>query len=338
VDDDYLWDASGRPDPDVERLERLLAPLRSIPPAPRLPQRRARLGRWRVALPLLTAAAGLILFVVWRPGSRPAIPPADGWSVTTLAGSPRVGAVLVAADGRLRIGDALVTDSRSRARISADVGEVEVGGDSRLRLVEAGRGGHRLALDYGTLRASIAAPPGRFTVETRSATAVDLGCVYTLRASAGGDGILSVQVGWVGFEFDGREVFVPAGASCRTSAAHGPGLPRFDDGDEKFLRAVDEFDEPPTPGARPAALRVILEKARLADAFTLWHLLPRVGTPEREAVFAALSALVAPPEGVTREAVIRLDRPALDRWWEGFGLGDVRVLREWKRTPPARLR
>ena len=43
MSDDYLFDGSGTPDPDVERLERLLGRLRTTQPAPQLPVRGARL-------------------------------------------------------------------------------------------------------------------------------------------------------------------------------------------------------------------------------------------------------------------------------------------------------
>jgi len=34
MSNDYLWDRSGPPDPDVERLERMLGRLRTTPPVP----------------------------------------------------------------------------------------------------------------------------------------------------------------------------------------------------------------------------------------------------------------------------------------------------------------
>ena len=42
--DDYLWDPSSAPDPEVERLERMLGRLRSNAPAPDLSRRSAGLG------------------------------------------------------------------------------------------------------------------------------------------------------------------------------------------------------------------------------------------------------------------------------------------------------
>jgi hypothetical protein len=235
----------------------------------------------------------------------------------------------------LRVGTTLTTDARSRARISSDeVGEVVVEPGSRLRLVASGSGTERLALERGELQAFIVAPPGRFVVDTPSATAVDLGCVYTLRVGEDGDGMLSVAAGWVGFELNGRESFVPAGASCPTRAASGPGLPRFDDASAAFVRAIDALETNRDAGARSAALGQALQEARPRDALTLWHLLPRVTPAERAKVVRALEARVPLPEGVAVEAVLRLDREALDRWWDALGHGDVRMWRQWVRPLP----
>jgi hypothetical protein len=53
---------------------------------------------------------------------------------------------------------------------------------------------------------------------------------------------------------------------------------------------------------------------------TLWHLLAR-GTPdERARVYDRLAALVPPPEGVSREGILRGDRIALSRWWDKLGV------------------
>jgi ferric-dicitrate binding protein FerR (iron transport regulator) len=329
--DDYLWNPSDPPDDEVERLERLLAPLRSDPRPFVVPEPSPR-RRVRLAVPLLAAAAVLLAAVVlWR--ARP--PQGAAWQVASLAGQPRIGASAIGETGRLAVGETLTTDAGSRARIDIDtIGEVEVAGDTRVRMVETGNGRYRLALDRGTLHAAISAPPGQFTVDTPSATAIDLGCVYTLRVDDDGTGLLSVSVGWVAFDFKGRESFVPAGASCRTDAHAGPGTPRFDDADHEFQMAVERFDFNRSDADRAAALRVILDRARARDAVTLWHLLARVGPSERGEVFDALSARVAPPAGVTRDRILALDRSALDEWWNALKLGDTSFWRQWKRQLP----
>ena len=106
-------------------------------------------------------------------------------------------------------GEWLETDSASRARIAVGgIGNVEVEPNTRLQLVANGRE-HHMALDRGTIHARIWAPPKLFFVATEAATAIDLGCAYTLQVDARGDGMLRVTHGWVGLERGGRATYIP---------------------------------------------------------------------------------------------------------------------------------
>jgi FecR-like protein len=340
MSDDYLWDGSGTPDPDVERLERLLGRLRSTPPLPtaRLtprPTYESRPVRWRTARflgPALAAAAAIALMIAstWQPGSDAA------WmTVASIHGQPRVGWTTVAGEGRISVGETLMTDRTSRARIEVGtIGQVTVDTDTRVRLVETRDERHQLALEHGTLHAFIVAPPGQFIVDTPSATATDLGCVYDLTVDEDGTGMLTVVAGWVAFEERGRESFVPAGASARTDRDTGPGTPRYNDAAPQFIDALDEVDRGNDVPRKGDPLRIVLDRARPRDAMTLWHLVSRVRPADRAAVVDALAALVPLPPAAGREAVLRLDRDALDAWWEALGLRDAGWWRTWKRPLP----
>ena len=87
MSDRYLWDKSGPPDPQVERLERLLSPLADpgaplvLPAeaparieAPRAAARRPILAWSLAAAAVLVVAAGVALLL-----------PARGWRVQTIA-------------------------------------------------------------------------------------------------------------------------------------------------------------------------------------------------------------------------------------------------------------
>ena len=69
---------------------------------------------------------------------------------------------------------------------------------------------------------------------------------------------------------------------------------------------------------------------------TLWHLIPRVSIAERAAVVDALNARVPMPAAVARDAVLRLDRAALDQWWDTLGLDEATWWRKWKQPVAAR--
>jgi hypothetical protein len=205
---------------------------------------------------------------------------------------------------------------------------VDIGPGSRVRVLRAGEGARRLALDRGRLEAFIWAAPGRFLVETPAAVAVDLGCAYSLEVDATGTGRLRVTAGWVGLERQGRESFVPDGAVCSMRAGRGPGTPHFEDATPAFVRALDAVDShlPDTDGP---AVDALLREARDRDAFSLWHLLTRLDRASATRVHDRLASLVPPPRGVTRERVLNGDRAALDAWWNTFGLGEVTFFRVW---------
>jgi hypothetical protein len=288
---DYLWDRSGPPDPEIERLERVLGRLRHRGPVKR-PVR-------RYAVALAAAAAVLIAAIVLRVGQ----PGRASWQVAgrTIEGVVRTGAA-----------ETLVLEAD-------DIGRIEVAPRSELHVL----GPQRMSLPQGRIHALIWAPPRRFTVDTPSARAIDLGCEYTLEVDANGDGLVAVETGWVAFQHDGRESFIPAGAECATSRARGPGTPYFADASDAFKKALREFD------ARGETLKVVLAEARPRDGLSLWHLLTRAQEPG--IVFDRFVELVNVPADVTRARVVGGDRRALDAAWNALGLDSAEWWREWKR-------
>jgi hypothetical protein len=343
--DDYLWDGSGEPDPEVQKLETVLRRYRHDQPAPNfddveirpVKQRWSFFNlRWSYQVGAVAAAVLItvtVFFAVRRRTDRNLGP---SWEVARLEGTPRVGWRSLSeksGPGKLGIGQTLVTDSSSRASITLDeTGRVEVDPGSRLRLVTNGPGHKRLSLERGTIHALIWAPPGEFVVDTPSAVAVDLGCMYTLHVDDSGAGLLRTTMGWVGFKLNGHESFIPAGAVCKTRPKIGPGTPYMEDASASFQDALSRFDfESPTPAERNALLGILLTSARKNDALTLWHLLSRVGDVDRPGVYDRLAALAPPPAGVTREGILRLDRPMLDTWWSSFGFGEISLWRTYER-------
>ena len=259
------------------------------------------------AVSLALAVAAIIGVMVYRNYG-----PRASWQVTSLAGMPKIGGSTINDEARIRVGEALVTDSSSRAEIIVGaIGHVEVAPDSRVRLVEADITEHRLALDRGKIEAKISAPPRLFFVDTPSAEAVDLGCAYTLEVDDEGRGFLHVTSGWVMLVLKGRESYVPIGAMCETRPVVGPGTPYFEDASAQFRDALAKFD---FEGGSIDALNIVLDESRDRDSFTLWHLIQRVDETTRGVVLDRMVALVGLPEGVTREGIMRLDKKMLDYW------------------------
>jgi hypothetical protein len=185
---DYLWDKSGS-DPEVERLETALAPLAYSGAVPKLPRRRSPIGAW-VAAGL--AAAALLSLVIWPPWAPRAVAWSSGHAV---------------ASGQWLEGPA-------ELQLGA-LGSVQLGPSTRARMLGEGR----MELDHGTLTARISAAPRRFSIDTRYARLIDLGCAFTLTVDAAGSGEVVVTEGSVALARDGREVVVPLGLHCSFTAA-----------------------------------------------------------------------------------------------------------------------
>jgi hypothetical protein len=341
---DYLWDGSGEPDPEIQRLEGLLGKFRHDRPAPVFPviarERRRqffpRRPRLFAAL-AATAAVGAIAvaaFLMSREEPTPAA--AAGWDVSH-TGTLRIGRKTISQKekaSRLGVGQVLETDAQSRASLHADdIGQIEVDPGTRLRLLNMASGLKRIALDRGTIHAYIWATPGEFVVDTPAAVTVDLGCAYTLQVDDSGAGQVHTSLGWVGFKLNGRESFIPAGATCSTRPKMGPGTPYFEDANAPFREALKRFDFEDTISEKRASdVSIMLANSRPRDALTLWHLLARVDEDQRILVFEQLRKLSPPPEGVTKEGILRLDQPTLDLWWNALGFDDISIWRHWERS------
>lgn len=278
------------------------------------PARSTSTLHWLAPLAMAASVAFLATFAERQIAPRNS----GGWTVAALSGTPRIDARDVRDDTRMRVGQWLETDAAARARVVVGtIGEVSVEPNSRLRVVGMAATDHRLELARGTMSAMIFAPPRLFFVDTPSATAVDLGCAYTLTVADNGDGELHVTTGFVSLEDRGRESIIRTGMMCLTRRGVGPGTPFAVDAPDALRTALTRFDF--EKGAGESALRDILALARPADAITLWHLLDRTDATQRSAVFEVLARLAAPPSGVTRAGILAGDKAMLRSW--GFDLG-----------------
>jgi hypothetical protein len=346
--DDYLWNGSGTPDPELQRLESLLAEFRHVArplvlPAESSaasPKPRGLLLQMPWISRLAAAAVVLLALVVGLFFSRrPSTPLETGpsWNVANLEGAPQIGSKFISTTqsaAKLYVGQTLTTDSSSRASLSEnDLGEIQIDPNSRVRLLQSGPSHKRLQLDVGTIHAAIWAPPGQFVVDTPSAIAVDLGCAYTLQVAPDGSGTIRTTLGWVGFHLNGRDSFIPAGAMCLTRPKIGPGTPYFEDASQSLRDALFLFDTTEqSTNAHSKQLDTVLSQARPRDGLTLWHLLSRTTGPERAQVYARFAALVPPPPGVTRDGILSLDPHMLDLYWNALDLGDISLWRFWEQS------
>jgi anti-sigma factor RsiW len=274
------------------------------------------------AVASLAGIAATYLFGVYR----------SSWSIERLAGTPVVGARTVLRTGRLAEGEWLETDGSSRARLSiGTLGSAEVGPGSRVKLVQAGGTARALRVERGSIDARVWAPPRFFLVETPAATAVDLGCVYSLDVDDRGNGTLLVRSGQVELQGHGRVSLVVAGTAAQMRSGAGPGTPYSAGESAAFRDALGVIDF--GGDGRTDAFERLLNAATTTSTITLWHLLSRVDGRERDRVYERLSALAPPPRGVSRAGVQSLDARVLDRWRDALEpTWSTERVRLWKRA------
>jgi len=268
---------------------------------------------------LIAAAAVLVLWltvtITPEPEPQDATPT---WAISTVSETGE-------AEGDLAVGDWLETDGGTRARVQvADIGTMDVSPNSRLRLKASGPDEHRLELARGEVHARVVAPPRLLVVETPAATAVDLGCEYTLAVAGDGDGRLQVTSGWVSLELPDRVAFVPHGAEAAMHKEGGPGIPVFTDAPPALRSELNCMEVPSSCAGRDPSdvLTAVLASARPRDTLSLWHVLVRGAAGQRERVFERIHEL-APLEYLDslREPVLQLDPDALDLLLLDLGQG-----------------
>lgn len=326
MNDDYLWDRSGAPDPEVEHLEQLLGRFRHtqvMPDFPAILPAESRPRTSRISWPL--AAAALVLFALGLWFTHFVLNRA-AWTIANLDGSPRIGSLTATPKERWKIGEPLETDATSRVELAVQgLGQIEVEPNSRLTLLKASPDQQQIRLDRGTIHASIVAPPYVFLVHTPTAYAMDMGCAYTLHVNDDGSSILRVTIGWVDLQHGWRQSLVLAGAAAESRPGIGPGAPYFEDATERFRQALEivNFNLSDAP-ARSAALATVLDEARVRDAFTLLNLFRRVDAADRGRLYDRLATLLPPPPGATRDAAVNGNWNALDPWWDALGIGHAK--------------
>jgi hypothetical protein len=264
MSDDYLWNRSGPVDPEVERLEKLLAPLAHDAPLDDMRvQRRKRRAPWFVIGVAIAAAAAVAIYVA-RPRTQPACRGSDGFAFTGVGGSVSCDGTAVA-HGVLPIGGELDTGANEASLTIADIGIAQLGKQTRVRLDRTDSSRHQLALDRGHMHAKVNAPPRLFAVTTKHAEVVDLGCEYTIDLDAAGAGSICVMTGIVELATkSGAVVVVPEGACAAIFAGQRPGLPVARGARAELVAVVRAYDR-----GEPGALDRLLAIAERRDAITL---------------------------------------------------------------------
>jgi len=306
--DAYLWDPGAPPDDSVLEIERRLVPMRFDPVAHPLPvdparidrsfaRRRTLRSRW---LPLASAAALLCVAVAGFGAWRWTWPEGREWAVRTAAGS----------HGALRVGATLQTSAAEAALVEiARIGTMRVNANTTITLRSTTSNRHRLAMEEGTVRVRVWAPPFSVAFRTPSGEVADLGCEFDLTVTAASTHV-QVRSGWAQLENAYGEMLVPAGASSVMMSGIRPSVPVYDDAPAGFLEAIRAHES--APGEKEPVDRIVA-LARARDVYTLLQLVQR-RSPASSRLTSRAAQLFPPPQEGDAERAAAGDWRALDRW------------------------
>ena len=296
MSDDYLWDGSGPADPEIARLEVLLAPLAHT----EVKRRR----RWWLPALALVAAAAVIAVLAWPRASRC---DGSGFRFTGVGGTVACGGTELAS-GTLPVGATLETHATTATLAIAAIGTAQLGAHTRVRLDQTGADRHQLYLEQGTLHAKVSAPPRLFAVATPSTAVIDLGCEYAITMDPHGAGSIHVLGGKVELDMQGGIVVAPAGTHAAIHPGRRPGYPIVDGADPAFETAVIGYEQ-----GVSGALDRMLAAATPRDAITLINLV--ILEPGRVEVLRRLGEVTTVPDGITVDKAVA-DPAARAAWRE----------------------
>jgi len=244
-------------------------------------------------------------------GASPGCAGAPGFAFSLTTGSATCGGSAVASAGTLPVGAWLETHDHTVAALKvADIGELTVFGDSKLRVVATNATTQHLELARGHVHARVSAPPRLFVVDTPAATAVDLGCQYDLTVDEHGRTHLRVTVGAVSLEDKHGVVYVPA--TFEVAMTPGAlGTPTSIDAPPDLQDAVSSFDR-----GGPAASLIAAATSR--DRVTLWNAINRRTGADRAALVAKLESLAPLPDPALHAKVLAGEADAMDIWLDVF--------------------
>lgn len=321
---DYLWDPSAAPDPDVQAAERALAGLRFDParrPLPALPPHAAlRTQRRRVTRPLAAFAIAASLLIAAGAGLwawRLQWPDGRAWRMDTAAGTMPIDI------GR----EIALTGTDGAVANIARIGSMRIGPRTSFELRATRDTRHRLRLSEGFLHVRVFAPPVSVVVETAAGDVIDMGCEFLLAADAGRSEVV-VLSGWVQMENEAGDVMVPAGATSTMTPGALPSVPVFTDAPEGFHEAADRL------GHSGAAVDALVRLARPRDVYTLLQLALRHPAAADQLLRRA-AELSPPPGDVTVGRILRGDRQALWKWSDSLPLPPPKKWwRHWRDALP----
>ena len=226
MSDNYLWDRTRTPDPELVRLEQQLGKYK-FQPAPRK-------RSFPVWIPLALAAS-IAALTIWQLRSQPL----SNWTI---------------ADQPIALNKTIHIDRETLLHV-ASIGRLRFAPGAKFKVTRSEPGHQHMDLLEGKFESLIIAAPHVFQVNTLPAKLDDLGCAYEVSVNQAGSGRVAVTSGWLHVNAKGEESLVRQGYEVALAKGKPPSIPRrveqHDDNDP--LTLLHQLWRAPTPLDRAKA-------------------------------------------------------------------------------------
>ena len=247
--------------------------------------------------------------------------PNQFWTAEKISGYPVIESHILTDRGIIKIGEKLITDSESRARLKiGTIGEIDVEPQSEVKIIETKTSEYRLVLSKGRLSVRTWSAPKFFSIKTPTALVKDLGCIYYLSVDEKSSTKLHVKSGWLLMEDKDKKSLIPTGASCYSEISTGLGTPFLNDASNMFKESLYRLD---FENGDKAELEIILSESRQKDLITLIHMLKRGDQESRGKIYDRIFQLFKIPQRITRDGIVKGNKDMLGRLWTELGLGSI---------------
>jgi hypothetical protein len=243
--------------------------------------------------------------------------------VERLAGYPIIESRIISDQDVIRIGEKLITDSESSARLKlVSEGEIDIEPQSVIQIIEKPTSEYTLICSKGKIEARTWTVPKLFSIQTPSAFVKDFGSNYELSVNPKAETIIKVKTGWVLMEYKNRRVLLllPSNTNCISDSSKGMGTPFSNEASNVFKESLQKLD---FGKSNDSNLALILQESRQQDVITLFHLLKNLDLDSRGKVFDRMSALFEMPRGITRNGVVNGEKDMLEKIWTQLGIGSI---------------
>lgn len=210
----------------------------------------------------------------------------SNWKLINLRGEAFINGVK---SNTVNVGDWIQTDSASSVVLKiANVGDISIEPNSKVRFVQSDGQMSRIEVLYGTVNTTTS-QADKFVLHSNNMKVQDKGGSYSFKVDEKGNGVIFVNNGIANVESGNKSAVVTDGKFCLYKPEYGVGIPFRKDASKEFQNALFSYDF--SNGGMQSVYYAVANAAP-EDYTSLMNLIPRVDERTKYLVLNKLGKLV----------------------------------------------